>query len=64
MDAEDENKDSVDPTKKFELDEHGVKSDGQMLESPLEALDPGFIDFARLQAGTCFGREMMETCKP
>jgi hypothetical protein len=45
-------------------DEYGLLEDGAMLASPLEALDPGFIDFARLQAGARFGVDAMEHEKP
>lgn len=58
------NRNEVAHNKKFEVDEHGLKSDGQTLASPLEALEPGFIDFARLQAGAAFGMEAMEYDKP
>lgn len=54
----------VPANKRFEVDEYGIKNDGEMLASPLESLEPGFIDFARLQAGASFGMEMMEHGKP
>ena len=54
----------VDRKKVFAIDEFGIKSHGDMLASPVLALEPGFVDFARLQAGSCFGREAMESARP
>lgn len=52
------------PKKGRQEDEHGVKSDGVLLETPVDALEPGYIDLARLKPGTCFGMHSMQSERP
>lgn len=48
------------PRRRAKVDEHGVKEDGDLLESAVDALEPGYIDLARLKPGTCIGMQSMQ----
>jgi hypothetical protein len=52
------------PKKGRQEDEHGVRSDGVLLESAVDALEPGYIDLGRLKPGTCFGMQSMQNERP
>ena len=54
----------VPPRRRRQEDEHGVKSDGAVLESAVDALEPGCIDLCRLKPGTCFGMQSMQHERP
>lgn len=52
------------PRRKERIDEHGVKTDGDLLESAVDALEPGYIDLGRMKPGTCYGMHSMQQERP
>ena len=52
-----------DNKKKVDDDEYGILSDGNEIH-PLELIDPGFVEIARLEAGGSFGELALLDGKP